>query len=505
MSEKEEVRQIGILRKQKQTQSKKESADASADASATASTSASASASKRARNRKKGRKTRREVMPLMTMLDKVRTFYADRKQPIDRKEICEIFVMSGFNIRIATLDETYRHPELFVINDESIPTSGIVVDSADNFRVLARPLPDTVRDEYAIKFCLSDIDNYDVYRAVDGTRVTLYYVARFDEWLMATVRASDVLNLCWMGHKTYGEIFAECCPPGFSFDVLDKARQYSFIFHHHSFHALGGTCELWQIEGPAVDGVSQYSSLIVRKNAGESAEEFATRLVTDAGDSLTAFINEEKKKGEQADECALARERDFSRLCYGFIFRRREGFIEGGPPPAAYLESELYKFIRKQLYDIPQSVDWITHDNREIYVHVRAYMAETKKNLHLMVFPRAVIIYGKMDFIIKSLADMTVANMRRARPADESASTGACASAVKLNSEQERVGEVMFAAAWTQVYERLVKIASSVAAHLMVAKKIGAFGNHIHANVRDQYLNVANMQEFVNLIAMRSH
>lgn len=376
---------------------------------------------------------------------------------------------------------------LFVINDEDTPTSGIVVDALDNFKILVKPLPDVVRNENVLKFCLANIEDYEVYRAVDGTRVSLYYVERLKTWLMATAHSYDARDYKWIGQKTYMEAFMECARayinPEFSLDSLDKGAVYALIFRHHNFHPLVRDPQgIWQISGPRIAGARQYVPMAREEVPSVDTLRFLARK---------SFV-EYAQTGDAN---------------YGYIFRKRtapsatlDESDMGGIPPAVYLESSLHEFVRQQMYDIPSTVANLTCETRPIYLHLRGYMSLGSNHAHLLMFPRAGDIYTKMDFVISLLTDLTVAEMRASNKADAKGSVRSLTYVV--SPEQAKIGETLFGAAkWQWVRNFIMDISKCVGSRLLSAGAMGAFGDHIHSNVHDQYLNITNMPEFMRILS----
>lgn len=373
---------------------------------------------------------------------------------------------------------------LFVVDDPSIPTSGFVIDAMDNFKILVHPLPDVINTTAALKFCLNNLRDYNIYRALDGTRVTLYYVERLKTWLLATTNSYDAREYKWIGPKTYMTILMECIRAQnaeFSLDSLDKGAQYALIFRHHDFHPLLKDPQgVWQLTGPAIPGVAQYVPLAADEipAGGEALRQLAQH----------AFV-------------------DYARggaINYGYIFRHKDASVNndyGRGPAAIYLESSLHEFIRKHMYDIPKTIGGLTYENRAIYLHLRGYMVFGSNHAHLMMFPQAAEIYDKMDFVINLLTDMTVAEMR----AKQASSAGGILHSIKKNTisnERSVIGHKLFGDAWAHVLEYMIQISQSISSCLITKGVIGPFGDHIHSNIRDQYLNIVNIQDFFKILTM---
>ena len=396
---------------------------------------------------------------------------------------------AGDPVPIEVKSEDVTRPDirgLFVVDDPNIPTSGFVIDAMDNFKILVHPLPDVINTTTALRFCLNNLRDYNIYRALDGTRVTLYYVERLKTWLLATTNSYDAREYKWIGPKTYMTILMECIHAQnseFSLDSLDKSSQYALIFRHHDFHPLLKDPQgVWQLTGPAIPGVTPYVPLTadeIPAGGGEALRQLAQH----------AFV-------------------DYARggvINYGYIFRHKDASVNndyGRGPAAVYLESSLHEFIRKHMYDIPKTIGGLTYENRAIYLHLRGYMVFGSNHAHLMMFPQAAEIYDKMDFVINLLTDMTVAEMR----AKQASSAGGILHSIKKNTisdERSAIGHKLFGDAWAHVLEYMVQISQSISSCLITKGVIGPFGDHIHSNIRDQYLNIVNIQDFFKILTMK--
>ena len=446
-------------------------------------------------------KVERAHLTLSMVLQRAREYFqttplfGDNKK--ERSNIEKFFGKYGFFIKIshpssaavspsdASAPPMPATPELgiFVINDDDTPISGIIVDALDNFKVLVTPLPDVVRDENVIKFCLGDLSNYDVYNALDGTRVTWYYVARLKTWFMATARSYDARAFKWIGPNTYVETFMECARPyvgaDFSVESFDKNATYSFIFRHHDFHPLKKDPQgMWQLSGPVVTGIPQYMPI-------PAAD------VLSPPDMLR--VQAQRAFGDYAHDG----------ICnYGYILRRRDG----NSPAAVYLESSLHEFVRKQIYDIPLSMYDIdlTNETRMTYLHLRGYMSFGMKHAHEVVFPDAKAVYDKMDFIVTLLTDITVAEMRFNKTADGARTESAKDQNREIVSHaQSVIGGNLFGSSWNSVQKVIINIGHVIAENISRAGTMSAFGDHIHANVRDQYMSIANMPDFMGILTIK--
>lgn len=406
-----------------------------------------------------------------------------------KQNIIDFFSQRGFAIRTSRDDGEDAHGGLFTLHDPATSISGIIIDARDNYKIIATPPPDVSRDDDAVRSALNNIDKYDVYPALDGTRVTLFHHA--DTWLMATARLFDAREYKWMGQKTYEEAFVEAARSVATLahvtsfakftEMCDKAQTYVFIFRHHDFHPM--SCDpqgLWQVSGPKIEGVPQYVPMAREDIPSAERMPFLAR---------NAFS-------------------DFARkhiINYGYILRPRAGT---NAPCAVYLESTLHEFVRKQMYDFPANTQHLTPETRQMFMHLRAYINYGMNHVHLMLFPCASDIYAKMDVIISALTELTVVELR-AGSAGRPRADGRKIDNGELNGRriagsqsQNTIGAELFGKVWDQVYKQLVAIARGAAKQIAMDTTMSAFGDHVRVNVRDRYLCAQNMQEFMNLLSM---
>lgn len=417
-----------------------------------------------------------EICTLDCVLQKAVAYFETK--PRDAIQIRDLFDAHGYTVRIAGASDYAASDAvspaarlgLFVVRDPNVPVSGIVIDSVDNFKILARPLPDPSREANVVEYCLRSIAEYHVYRAIDGTSVMLYYVPRLEQWMIATARAFDVSNVEWIGQKTYAQIFAECAPKDFSYANLDKSAQYTFIIQHPDFHVFIKSPQLWQTSGPNIQGIKQYSELEVdvpEQNTDKFAESLRAEAMRPFGEIL----------GTQ------------QRPNYGYIFRHRGGYRVGGPPAAGYLESCAHRFVRRQMYDFPPSEIWLTSKTRPIYAHVRAYLSYGVSSAHERLFPDARAVYERMNYVIDVLTELTIVYLR-----DASAQGG-------LRSELMQRGSELFGSAWERTCAKLQSIALKVAMSFKKSGVIGIADTHMRRDIRDQYAQMNNIRHFVDILA----
>jgi hypothetical protein len=414
----------------------------------------------------------------------------------DQRQIEEFFQVLGHSIKIAhplidKCDERCKGIDgLFVMSDHTGATGGVIIDFHDNFNIIVRLPPPLTQTAEAITFCQKAIDDYDVYNAVDGTRVILYYFARIGEWLLATANSYDARNYKWMGDKTYLQVFNECSH-SFDFATLDKTTQYEFIISHPDFHHLETVPALWQTAGPPLAGICSFSERAISpRTVGEMVAKKS--LVFNAQNAFNDYVKSQSQHN----------------INYGYIFKRRDGNHNSGPL-MIYLESTLHEFIRKNMYDVPRSIDYINYKNRALYMHIRAYIATPSsfdgfynhhdttlsRQSHLMLFPKIADVFTRMDFIIDTLTNLTIAVMRANK---KTLDPNVGNSRIIARTEAKRgIGQDLFGEKWENISVELANIAECVGKVINEKGVIGPFGDHVYANVRDQYLNCNNIKTFL--------
>jgi hypothetical protein len=252
-------------------------------------------------------------------------------------------------------------------------------------------------------------DRYDIVRVDDGTVLTLYsYVVDTDaglrqiEWGLATSNGFDVSKLCWMGSRTYAEIFFSLAPPELRvatglrladgrlrFDRLDSGSCYTVGIRHHDFHPLvADPARMWQIQTARLDtkkvsysgglpGVPWQTLVDPRSLAGKGA-------TWPTVETLRAF-----------GVGALDRARAFMRggppteFHYGFILRSKNA-AETGCYSDILIESDLLTKVREIVYEQPEAGEerYITSTNRLQFQAMRAFLDARNREIATDLFPQ---------------------------------------------------------------------------------------------------------------------
>jgi len=357
-------------------------------------------------------------------------------------------------------DHGASHNGLIVIRDTDAYMTGIIIDARDDFRILVAPksLCDTSRN--SVDECMQNAGEYDMFNAVDGTMVTLYYVPRMDTWLIATARSYDARDYRWLGERTYSDAIRDA---GIDFEKLQRDETYTIIFRDSSFHPMyNGPTIAWQISGPAIGGSVM--------NFAETCAATCTmdEAMANAGRALAVFT-------------------DGGAPNFGYIFIRR-----GDPERRMiYLQSSLQRLLRKIAYNIPpgmRTVDWKT---RNAYIHLRTYLScgdLIARSTHELIIPAARDIFTRMDLIISALVQVTSAVMRAAR------SKGARASPDGI------IRNTLGAAATDELVTKITKISNAVAERMIAEGRVNAFSQYARRNIMDKFINIGNIDTFISLI-----
>jgi hypothetical protein len=371
-------------------------------------------------------------------------------------------------VKVARKTATVAHPELLVMDSIEERTFGAIID-ARGYKTLVRAIPVQANgDDRAIyRYCTQNVGDYDIYRAVDGTRVTLYF--HDGEWLMSTARAFDVRTMRWMGSKTYYEAFVECARE-FDFGALDRSMTYSFIFHHCDFHPLKGDPQkLWQIDGPAIRGIDQHMPM------SASERMTAEQMRVTASNALIEYANT-------------------GIVNHGYLFRLRDKGAGASQPRLFFLESSLHAIVRKHIYDIPPTIG-LDNDSRVTYVHLRAFLSESNATSHVMMFPQAAELYKKMSIIISIIVNLVATRMRAKLKAPNGLQPD-----VVINNGQAHSGAETFGRDWGRVSALIGDVSKDVHSAIMRRGDIGAFGDHVLANIRDFCMDTYYIEQYMRVL-----
>ena len=151
--------------------------------------------------------------------------WKDKKLELDKNEIKLYMFYINWNL-------------IYPINSESIVTkyfNNLILD--DQFNVLmygGSKVHDSKRDKFRlddIKKLISD-NNYDSYKAYEGTSINVYYLHHDDKWYFSTKRKFDMFESNFGSDSSHGQMFADIVNIDQMIQKLDKKYNYQFILSH---------------------------------------------------------------------------------------------------------------------------------------------------------------------------------------------------------------------------------------------------------------------------------
>lgn len=127
--------------------------------------------------------------------------------------------------------------------------NGVIIDAAEGKILAVHP-----KAMILLHNDLSVInkDKYRMYKAYDGSLVTIYYSN--NKWCIASAKSIDFSDSCMFGKTTVEAITKELLNKvDLSFDNLDKNTYYSFVFTHPEWHPRAKAAELYYINACKMD------------------------------------------------------------------------------------------------------------------------------------------------------------------------------------------------------------------------------------------------------------
>jgi hypothetical protein len=275
---------------------------------------------------------------------------------------------------------------------------------------------------------------YDIYEIKDGTTVTFYYNSviggapaqtqttaevpaaarpQTPGWCVSTVHGYCVNDYKMIGETTYMQdilaVTARSCPE-FSFDKLDPAKCYTIGYHHPEFHPMPTEQGAWLIQVcDLTDLNSTQPKLticdVAAANIGIPPQLPVTINIANPREAWARMTDANTKSIEALRQ---------SRPHYGYVLRGRA--INGrAPPPDVILESKLFEYIRKNVYNVPKHRDGFTPilpKHRAEFVTLRAYLSNSTKFTYMTLFPQYVPLCKRYDVIFDDLTDRIIKAMR---------------------------------------------------------------------------------------------
>jgi hypothetical protein len=250
--------------------------------------------------------------------------------------------------------------------------NGVVLDSEWNIISLPPPM-------FCPKFKYNKINktlgDYHIYKIKDGTTITLYYFN--NKWSMSTTNGYDVSDFKWIGDKTYMEHFSTLMEKydGFTFDSLDRNLSYTFGFRVNDFHPFGESEGIWFIRSFDTVMKEISNNFLINGKKVIQVQEMENYNINKK--TFNWLMNNNR---EAMNNYLESKTNKNPFIHYGYVLRSKTQ-----ENPDIVLESELLKFIRKCVYNIPR-LSFITHENRLSYIILREFLSTKTRQDFIAVF-----------------------------------------------------------------------------------------------------------------------
>ena len=328
--------------------------------------------------------------------------------------------------------------------------SGVVIKYPE-WKVISI-MPELPQAEIDLKYIRENYDDYVAFPCRDATTATLYYDN--SAWRVSTYNGLDVSDHTWLGATTYMEAIRELCAKheAFSWDRLQKTREYTVMFHHQYFHTFMG-------EKPCIELVQ----VVDLANLGRGvilSDDIGLPHLNQCEISLDQILA--KRDSSIADF-----RKDNENRCYGYVLRHKSTLTNPMIAAAAsaasasaaaaaaadqprqqaknggnkgngsasnrsnatpqwlsatrdanacdyIIESRLMLFIRRTIYDLPRGpaapVKLMTPDERISYYCLRAFLGKPDIcTIFMILFPQYKDKYDECNTLITNLRGKLVA------------------------------------------------------------------------------------------------
>lgn len=245
--------------------------------------------------------------------------------------------------------------------------------------LLARP-----PNHFSNRHKFINMKEYDVYKAEDGTTITLYWIN--DSWILSTKNGYDVGDLEWRGAK-YKDVFMEAMlatMPDFQLESLDKSVSYTVGFCHPTHHPFRSECRAWFIFAYNIH------THTLAENLGLPIQE-----LVQCDDYNELIYNAE------AAYKIYSRRGDIN---FGYVLRHKSKYRTYKPD--VFIESSLLSNIRRVLYQQSFIKDVNRRrDVKKLFSHIeyavwRSYLDINKRRLLPVLFPQYNNMLEGFDQII---------------------------------------------------------------------------------------------------------
>lgn len=256
--------------------------------------------------------------------------------------------------------------------------NGLVVDASNGAIISVPPRSPSFNPN---KWVFNNKDKFHIYKATDGTLVTIYFWN--DRWVVSSAHSVEFNDSNMFGASTVYEIMTDLLDKnGIPIDSLDKRSCYSFIFTHPEWHPRN--------DQPALKFVQKCN--------------LDTFGVTTEADEFKAIHQEkivDKPVEEIIHELQLLTPTSFST---GFILRNKDETSDSVYD--YFLESSQMALLRKYIYSPAKVI------RKFDKIALRAYLLDQNKSLLEWICPKFKPVFKVIDDRIEALLDRILLRMQ---------------------------------------------------------------------------------------------
>lgn len=260
------------------------------------------------------------------------------------------------------------------------------------------------------KYYLSNA--YQVYEAIDGTMLTLYYYNNV--WRMSSYKGYDVTFLQFCEGKTYMEIFNELVEqkyPHFSFDLLQKHKCYTVCLRYQKYHIFDETINEETKDMNSYIVFIQSVNLSKEKQANyeirpcydENIGFPIQRHIEVSEKTISNLFNYAKQSYGRYEKDIKFNGHATIRPLYGFILRSKNAEHEYRN---IYIESSLMKYIRLALYN--QKKPTKPYENHQLHLIVNTFLSRTNFQKYYYIFQQFKESYDDLLLFVKCIIPNTI-------------------------------------------------------------------------------------------------
>ena len=272
---------------------------------------------------------------------------------------------------------------------------------------------------------LIKIQNYTIYKIIDGFKINMYYSHYQKKWIMSTENAFEISNLVWKDN-VYDDIIKDTILryKNFNIDELDKTCSYSFILNHPAFNYFDQP-KLWKKEylNDKIDhGFNKSMTLLAcNKMINNSFVQqkiiniFGVKTQKEYNISEIIQVNNNTNFDNIDYYNELYKINDYAFEDYVKNNKKNFGYIlksTNSEYPTITMISTLYMEIKKNIYDIK-----INNKKLERYENIKINRKfkqienvilyvwfKKRENVFITLFPHHKFYFTKINIIIDNIA-----------------------------------------------------------------------------------------------------